>query len=222
MSGTATAQFVSMHAMRRAIKTMLCVAAVLFLTACTGSTGPVRISQNFPTPLVVPLDYRVGIYYSQEFRKFRYIDSESSVDFELGSKQTDLFSKVFSALFTHAERVDDPTREESVAENLDLILVPVLEEYAFLSPKDTANQFYAVSIKYHIRVFNGDKDLVGYWPFIAYGKNRGGMSASESPLGDATETALRDAAAALVTQFREVVERKEWRPPALQQQESSK
>jgi hypothetical protein len=222
MSGTYKPLFVSNQGIFTTLKTLLCLAAGLLLTACVGGSGPVRVSQDFPTPLVTPLDYKVGIHYSQEFRKFRYVDSNSGVNFELGSKQTNLFSRVFSALFSQADRVEALPNDAAAAGNYDLILMPVLEEYAFLSPKDMANQFFAVSIKYHIRVFNGEQDLVGYWPFIAYGKNRGGLSGSDSPLGDATDTALRDAAAALVTQFRQVVEHKDWRPPTPQQQESSK
>ena len=207
--------------MHIAVKIILLVAVGVFLSACAGGPGPVRISQDFPTPLVIPLEYKVGVYYSPEFRKYRHVDRESDVEFELGSKQTNLFSRVFSALFSQAERVEDPTTTTPEVEGLDLILMPVLEEYAYLTPQDTANQFYAVSIKYHIRVFNAERDLVGYWPFIAYGKNRGGLSASDSPLGDATDTALRDAAAALVTQFRDVVQRREWQSPEALQQESS-
>ncbi len=221
MSGTYKLFFTSKQGMSIAVKSMLLLAAGMLLSACMGGTGPVKISQDFPTPLVVPLEYRVGVYYSPEFRKYRHIDSDSNVQFELGSRQTNLFSRVFSAMFAQADRVEDPAVEGAVTGNFDLILMPVLEEYAFLSPKDTANQFYAVSIKYHIRVFSAEKVLVGYWPFIAYGKNRGGLSGSDSPLGDATDTALRDAAAALVTQFREVVQRGDWQQLTPQQQESS-
>ena len=222
MSGTQKPVNVSKSGMLTSAKTLLLLATGLLLSAFGGTSGPVRISQDFPTPLVIPLDYSVGIHYSENFRKYRYIDAENALNFELGSRQTNLFSRVFSAMFTNAERVEDPTTEWPAEGNFDLILQPVLEEYAFLSPKDTANQFYAVSIKYHIRVFDTEKKLVGYWPFIAYGKNRGGMKGSESPLGDATDTALRDAAAALVTQFRDVVDRKGWRPPEQQNQESSR
>lgn len=222
MSETYKLHSVSNLDMAKVARTTLILAAGIFLAACAANLGPVRISQDFPTPLVVPLDYKVGIYYSPEFRKYRHVDANDAIEFELGSKQTNLFSKVFSALFTHVERVEDPTSESTATENFDLILMPVMEEYAYLTPRDTANQFYAVSIKYHIRVFDADKTLIGYWPFIAYGKNRGGLRASDSPLGDATDTALRDAAAALVTQFREVVLRKEWQQMTPQQQESPK
>jgi hypothetical protein len=222
MSGTHKPIFASCKSMQVSIKSLMVLGSILLLSACSGTSGPVKISQDFPTPLVIPLDYKVGVYYSPEFRKYRYVDSENSLNFELGSRQTNLFSRVFSAMFTDALRIEDPGVESTIAENLDLILMPVLEEYAFLSPQDQANQFYAVSIKYHIRVYNADKELIGFWPFIAYGKNRGGLKGSDSPLGDATDTALRDAAAALVTQFRDVVDRKDWQPPRTDQQESSR
>ena len=207
--------------MNATVRIIVIIAVAALLSACASGTGPVRIREDFPAPVIQPLDFRVGVYYSPEFRKYRHVDTDNAVEFELGSKQTNLFSRVFSALFNQAERVEDPTIPGNREGVFDFVLVPVMEEYAYLSPKDTANQFYAVSIKYHIRVFSAENKLVGYWPFIAYGKNRGGMSGNDSPLGDATDTALRDAAAALVTQFREVVQRQDWQQLTTATRESS-
>jgi len=196
---------------------ILLTGVLIGLSACGGT---VAIRDYFPDPVVAPLPYQVGVYYSPEFSSYRYHNEEDKVNFELGSKQVRLFDKVFAAMFTSRTAVSDPDSGQA-QQQLDLILVPVLDEYAFLSPAETATNFYTVSIKYHIRVYSADNQIIGYWPFVAYGKNRSGSMSGLEPLGDATVTALRDAAAALVTQFRRAVETEDWRLPGESKQETS-
>ena len=196
---------------------ILLTSLVIGLAACGGT---VAIRDYFPDPVVAPLPYRVGVYYSPEFSSYSYSSDEDKVNFELGSKQVLLFDKVFNAMFVSRMTVSDPDSGPA-NQQLDMVLVPVLDEYAFLSPAETATNFYTVSIKYHIRVYSADNRIIGYWPFVAYGKNRSGAMSGLEPLGDATVTALRDAAAALVTQFRRAVETEDWRLPGGSLQESS-
>jgi len=198
-------------------KLFLLAGLILVLSGCGGT---VAIKDYFPDPVVAPLPYRVGVYYSPEFSSYGYHSDEEKVNFELGSKQVRLFDKVFNAMFISRLAVSDPDTSQPQPQ-LDMILVPVLDEYAFLSPAETATNFYTVSIKYHIRVYSAENQIIGYWPFVAYGKNRGGSMSGLEPLGDATVTALRDAAAALVTQFRRAVETEDWRLPGEAEQESS-
>ena len=184
------------------------VAASLLLGGCGGE---VLIRESFPEPVVEPLPYRVGVYFNPGFRDFHYEDADSGISFELGSKQAALFRTVFEALFLQAIPVASTSGEG--ATDLDLVLEPVLEEYAFLAPGETATNFFAVSLKYQVRLYSGSGDLIGYWPFVAYGKNRTQLINRNESLGDATTRALRDAAAALVSQFRRVVEHEEWKKP---------
>ena len=182
---------------------------VILVTACSGQ---VVIRQDFPSPLVAPLPYRVGIYFSPEFEQYVYADEESDLNFELGNVQMNLYRQVFGALFLQAVPV--AAIEHQSDYELDLIIEPVLQEYAYLAPIETATDFYAVSLKYQIRLYSTEGDLIGYWPFVAYGKDRKQLIRNNESLGQATTVALRDAAAALVTQFREVVEQETWRKPA--------
>ncbi|MDX1571435.1 MAG: hypothetical protein R3200_13195 [Xanthomonadales bacterium] len=185
------------------------LASVLLLGGCAGE---VIVRDTFPTPVVEPVPYRVGVYYSPRFQGYVYDNEENGVSFELGSKQTALYRTVFEAMFLQTIPVNSTEGSASYGD-LDLILEPVLEEYAFLAPSETATDFFAVSLKYQIRLYSGSGDLIGYWPFVAYGKNRTKLVNKNESLGDATSRALRDAAAALVSQFRTVVITEQWKLP---------
>ena len=188
----------------------------LLLTALLlgGCAGQVIVSQEFPEPIAVPLPQRVGVYYNPEFLQYSYVDDESNLKFELGSKQHNLFSKVFDAMFLQAIPVSSVDATASGV-NVDLVVEPTLQEYAFLSPIETATDFYAVSLKYQLRIYSPDGTIIGYWPMVAFGKSRTRLVKKNEALGDATTMALRDVAAAMVSQFRNIVEKEEWKTAAL-------
>ncbi|MDJ0656834.1 MAG: hypothetical protein QNJ40_21920 [Xanthomonadales bacterium] len=197
-------------------RTVRLAGALLVPLMLMGCAGQVVIESKFPTPVVEPLPYQVGVYYAPEFTGYIYSDDESKLEFELGSKQTAVYDKIFASMFQRAVLVGSV--ETPQAENqLDLLVEPVLQEYAFLSPGETATNFYSVSMKYQIRLYGEGGTIIGYWPFVAYGKDRKQFVNSNVSLGEATTLALRDAAAAMVSQFRTVVEQEQWRAPPREQ-----
>lgn len=198
---------------RHPARMLIPAVAALMLTACAGT---VVISDQFPDPVVTPMNYSVGIYYSPEFSEFLYEDEEGKLQFEVGSKQKALYDKVFGALFTETIPVPAAKADNSQY-GVDMVLEPVLTEYAFLTPAETATNFYSVSMKYQIRLYGDDGTVIGYWPFVAYGKDRKQFTNNNESLGLATTTALRDAAAAIISQFRNVIESEQWRRPAAEE-----
>ena len=104
----------------------------------------------------------------------------------------------------------------SAGVDVDLVIEPMLQEYAYLSPIETATDFYAVSLKYQIRIYSPDGVIIGYWPLVAFGKSRTRLLNKNESLGDATTMALRDVAAAMVSQFRTIVEKQAWTTAALE------
>lgn len=195
--------------MRKWIHWTLIISPLLLV----GCAGEVLVRESFPEPVVEPLPFRVGVYLSPSFQDFVYDDDDAGITFELGSKQSALYRTVFDAMFLQTVPVSSIDGDGADGARLDLVLEPVLEEYAFLAPAETATEFFAVSLKYQVRMYSGNGELIGYWPFIAYGKNRGKLIGQNESLGDATSRALRDAAAALVSEFRSVVENEEWKQP---------
>lgn len=193
--------------MREPVRIVLVVVAALL----TGCGGEVVVRESFPEPLVDPLPYRVGVVYGPRFRDYVYENEDTGVTFELGTKQFALYETVFDRMFRETVALASPADGRAIAPSLDLVLEPVLEEYAYLAPSETATDFFAVSLRYQIRFYSGAGDLIGYWPFVAYGKNRTRMMNQNQSLGDATSRALRDAAAAMVSQLRGVIETESWR-----------
>ncbi|MEM6936012.1 MAG: hypothetical protein AAF552_06120 [Pseudomonadota bacterium] len=194
---------------RRSIRVLFGLLTALTLAGCAGT---VVIEQEFPEPVVQPLPFSAGIYYSPQFSEYVYTEEEGKLTFELGTKQQAVYDKIFGALFEQTIPVPSPDQDNS-SYGVDLVLEPVLEEYAFLSPAETATNFYAVSMKYQIRLYSDQGTIVGYWPFVAYGKDRKRFVNGNQSLGEATTLALRDAAAAMVSQFKGVVEKQQWRTP---------
>ncbi|MEM7707390.1 MAG: hypothetical protein AAF358_17660 [Pseudomonadota bacterium] len=200
------------HPQRRERRPIRLLFALLMALTLAGCAGTVVIEQEFPEPVVQPLPFSAGIYYSPQFSQYVYTEEEGKLTFELGTKQQAVYDKIFGALFEQTIAVPSPDQDNS-SYGVDLVLEPVLEEYAFLSPAETATNFYAVSMKYQIRLYSDQGTIVGYWPFVAYGKDRKRFVNGNQSLGEATTLALRDAAAAMVSQFKGVVEKQQWRTP---------
>ncbi len=194
-----------------------CGIALFLLLLLAGCGGKVIIDDHFPQPVVAPLPYRVGIYYPPEFSNYQYQDEESRLTFQLGQRQKMLFEQVFEAMFLQKVVLTSAVAD---ADDLDLILSPKLTQYAFLTPTETATEFFAVSIKYQIQLFNPEGEMIAFWPMVAYGKSRTKMINKNESLGEATSVALRDAAAAMVSQFHTVLAKEEWRSASADQPEA--
>ncbi len=186
--------------------------SLFLITILASCGGKIIVADSYPLPVVDPLPYRAGIYMSPEFRNYVHVDEDAKLNLELGSKQSALYDQIFQAMFSETRSLNSLTATD-IDQNLDIIIEPALQEYAFLSPVDTATHFYAVSMKYQIRLYSESGELIGYWPFVAYGKDRKSFGSGKAALGEATTSALRDAAAAMSSQFHDVVENERWRNP---------
>lgn len=181
----------------------------IFLLAAAGvsagcSTTVPPLTAEFPAPLIEGLPISVGVYYDEDLRNFTYnerVSDGTSWTIELGESNVRLFNRLFSAMFSQvteiAELDDSPP-------GVDAIIRPVLEEYAFLTPNELGSRFYAVSIRYRVFLHDQAGAEVANWAINAYGQSRAGaINAGRlkiGPLQEATNLAMRDAAAgAIVT-----------------------
>lgn len=189
---------------RKIIAVMLFVP--ILVSGVAGCAGTVTVTDQFPVPVVDPLPYRVGYLLDEEFSSYVHANEDDKVSFELGPQQSQLYRDTFEAIFTEAVPLD-----QLAAPGLDLVLEPKLIEYAYLTPDDNGTKFFSASMKYQVRIYSADGKLLGYWPFVAFGKSRTKFMNRNEALGEATSLALRDAAAALVTRFRQAIEKEQWR-----------
>lgn len=188
------------------MKRLLLIPIALTLAAC-GTTVP-ALDTEFPTPLIENLPATVGIVYDEELRNFTYNETVSdgtSWTIELGSSNLRLFDRLFSALFERV--VELKSEKDAAAAGVDAVVRPTLEEYAFLTPAELGSRFYAVSIRYRIFFYDVNGNELAAWPVNAYGQSRASaINAGRlrvGPLQNATNVAMRDAAAGAIITLRE-------------------
>lgn len=170
------------------------------LAGCSTTVPPLTV--EFPTPLIENMPLSVGIYYDDELRNFTYnetVSDGSRWTIELGESNVRLFDRLFAAMFQQTTEVSD-TR--TAPPGVDGIIHPVLEEYAFLTPNELGSRFYAVSIRYRVFLYDAQGNELAAWPINAYGQSRSGLinagKMRTGPLQEATNLAMRDAAAAAI------------------------
>lgn len=185
----------------------LTIGALALTTAACSTTVP-PLEAEFPAPLVDFIPASVGVIYEPDLRDFTYNETVSdgtNWTIELGASNLRLFDQLFSSMFERTVELQDIN--DPGATGLDGIIRPVLEEYAFLTPNELGSRFYAVSIRYRVFLYNAEGQEIAAWPVNAYGQSRSGfLDAGRlkiAPLQEATNMAMRDAAAAAVITLRE-------------------
>ncbi len=185
--------------------------SILALTqmACTSS---LVVESDFPAPLTKPINVNMGVVYSKELTQYVYKEESDSRDrwiIDMGEAHKNLFQQIFSKLVAqtaHLKSLDDA--KES---NLELVLVPSIQEFQYSSPRETKVSIYEVWIKYHMQVFETDGTLVADWIMSAYGKTPSAfLKSNEEAMNQAVIVALRDLGASLTTGFAKVPELKAW------------
>ncbi len=186
----------------RSARTLLLAAAALALGAC----GDVEVGTDmtFPKPLVEELPMTVGIYYSDEFRKYVHDESRWGVDWkvELGQYHVRMGEKLFDAAFRDIVVVKS-LQDLPHSDPLRAVIEPRIEQYSFITPRDTGAKYYAVTIRYRLNVFAPDGRLADSLTFTGYGSSPSSGLTSTNPMILATRTAMRDAAAKFLVQFPE-------------------
>jgi hypothetical protein len=150
----------------RVIATTLC----LLLTA--GCSQLLIIPDRVPEPLVQPLPLRAAFYYTQAFSTYRHTEHEegqSAWDIELGPANVGLFNRLGSRLFRSTAQISElPTAENPAA--VDVVIEPVIDAFEFSLPKSSASDQYAVWIRYTLRVYGPEGQLIIAWKLSGYGE----------------------------------------------------
>jgi hypothetical protein len=191
--------------MKTTYRTALTVLSLGALAALAGC-GDVEVAaeSQMPTPLVDPLPITVGVHYSEDFSKYQHAEERWGVKWkaELGPYHVRMAEKLFTAAFRETVPVKDlkalPESPPYVA-----IIEPRIEQYSFITPKDTGANYYAVTIKYRLNVLAPNGQAADSLTFTGYGSFKSGGVSTTSPMVSATKAAMRDAAAKFLVQFPE-------------------
>ncbi len=179
------------------------VAATLFLLLAAGCSQSLTIPDRIPEPLVQALPLRAGLYFTPAFSSYHYTEHEkgqAAWDVELGAANVGLFNRLGTRMFRDTAQVARlPTAGNPAA--VDIIIEPVIDAFEFSLPKNSASDQYAVWIRYTLRVYGPDGELVTAWSLSGYGEAGERTLKPARSMEQATVLAMRDAAAAISLEF---------------------
>ena len=149
----------------------------------------------------------MGVYLPPEFiEKVHEEKREGGFEYSigLGKAQSAGFMRIMEAMFARVVPVSSPSAAATDPE-IRGVLVPVLDDYAFVTPLDSGMQVYAASLKYTIRLYSPRGELAESWTFTGYGTHPASPipGTGDAALASATRLAMRDAAAKLAAEFHE-------------------
>jgi hypothetical protein len=191
--------------MKKLALILIILPASLLVSSCATN---IEVSGSFPAPLSQQLPLGALVIFDQAFSTYRFENTDGKeVSIGVGQIQVDLFTAVTKSMFRKTVYADSmPTKV-----NMDMVLVPRVEEVQISMPFETKLNVFEVWIKYHLQLFDRNGDPVADWIMPAYGKTPTKFLKSDSEaLNQAAIVALRDAGAHFIIGFSRVPEIRQW------------
>jgi len=177
-------------------------AGVATLSACGGVQ--IKPEAVLPKPLVVTLPAHVALVIPSEMRNFVHNETRWGVEWNvaLGEGHKNLMLQLLKDEFSEVKEYKDV---ESARGNADLkaIFEPRIEQFSFVTARETGGRYYAVTIRYRIDVYSPSGEKVDSLTLTGYGNALAKGMSSGKPLAVASVSAMRDAAAKFLVQFPE-------------------
>lgn len=187
----------------------------LTATAALAACFPIKFDARMPLPepLIAKMPFVVALHIPPEFAAFTQKEKRSGLKWEvaLGKAQADGFTRLVNSMFERVIVVDSVAAASG--QPVRAILEPAIDEYAFVTSRETGSPFFAVSIKYRMGIYTPEGKLADSWAFTGYGSAPTAGMSDEDSLSRATTLALRDAAAKLAVEFRDQEIVRELLPP---------
>ncbi len=174
----------------------------VFATGCGSSVT--MDPPTIPTPLIDKMPVTVGLRMPDNFE--HYVHEEEVLGREewtidLGRSNAELFTQLFGHMFTNLKILangDDPALM-----GIDALIEPSIDAFEFSVPNQSKTDAFAVWIRYRLKVYNADGELVANWPVSAYGKSQSTTLGGSDALRRAAVLAMRDAAAVMILKLDE-------------------
>ena len=183
--------------------------AAVPLLALLGGCGPRQFEAQavIPQPLVTRIPVVVGVHMPAEFREAVHREEHDGIDYEIaiGKSQSAGFERLLGAMFERVVPVAAPDAGAATDPAIRGVLEPVLEDFSFVTPQDTGDALYAVTLRYRINAYTPTGQPVDSWTFTGYGAQPEGSlpGTGSGPLQKAAAIAMRDAGAKLAVEFRD-------------------
>lgn len=180
---------------------------LLSVAALAAACFPIKFTARMPLPepLITRMPYAVALHVPADFAAYTQKEKRDGLKWEiaLGKAHAAGFTQLLTAMFDRVIVVDSVEAASRAGQPVRVILEPAIDEYAFVTSRETGSSFFAVSIKYRMGIYTPDGKLADSWAFTGYGSAPTSGMSDEDTLSRATTLALRDAAAKLAVEFRD-------------------
>lgn len=181
-------------------KVLLLTLAASLVAGC-GSN--VRLDPpTIPVPLIDKIPMSVAVRIPNQFENFVHEEQvlgreEWSID--LGRSNAKFFTQLFGYMFDQVTIITEA--DEIPSSGIDALIEPTIDAFEFSVPNQTKTDSFSVWIRYRIKVYDSEGELIANWPVSAYGKSLTTAMGGSDALQRAAVLALRDAAALLIIKF---------------------
>ncbi len=190
--------------MTASLRNLLSGALLAALVAGCGS-NVVLDPPTIPEPLIVKIPMSVALRLPESFENFEHEEKVLGRDvwkIDLGRSNAVFFEQLFDYMFEEVTvvRAGDAPDDVSTAA-FDALIEPSIDAFEFAVPVQTKTDAFAVWIRYRLKIFDRDGDLIANWPVSAYGKSLTTTLGGSDALQRAAVLAMRDAAALMIMKF---------------------
>ena len=166
------------------------------------NTLNIEVESEVPTPLATQIPLNLGIYYSENFQNFVFKESsDAREDWTIDNRisRISMFNEVLPSMFVTVNKINNMSSPDSI---IDVILEPEVLEMQVALPEETHTDMYEAWLKYGIKMYDPNGELITQWQITGYGKSHTEMFRNkENGLTTAINLALRDIGAKLVLDF---------------------
>ncbi len=159
-----------------------------------------------PAPLVTRIPIVIGVHITEQFKNRVHEEERDGADYTIGvgKAQHAGFMRLMNAMFERVVLVTTNSPGRGVDPEMRGVLEPTLEDFAFITPRDSGTPLYAVSLRYRISGYSPDGELIDSWVFTGYGTEAASKipTQGKASLQQATANAMRDAGAKIATELR--------------------
>jgi hypothetical protein len=184
----------------RLVRFAVAATALGVLAACGGVK--IKPEAALPKPIIETIDAKVGLVIPGDARNYVHKETRWGVGWEiaLGEGHTRLMRDMFKDEFREVEEFKDIDAARG-ASDLKALFEPRIEQYSFVTARETGGRYYAVTIRYRINLYTPQGEKADSYTLTGYGNALAKGMSSGAPLARASAAAMRDAAAKFLVQF---------------------
>lgn len=188
--------------MNHKVKFVPFIAVCAALAACGGVK--IKPDPHIPRALIEPLPADVGLIIAGDMRNYKHSETRWGTDWtvDLGGGHAHLVHDMFTAAFREVREFQD-LQSAQAASGLSALFEPRIEQYSFATAHETGGRYYAVTVRYRINLYTPGGELADSYTLTGYGNALAKGMSSGKPLAQASNAAMRDAAAKFLVQFPE-------------------